>query len=69
MGMPVMDGWTATELIRANPALADIPIIAVTSYAMTEDARRALAVGCNDYLSKPIDYYELMDKIEAMLSR
>jgi two-component system, cell cycle response regulator DivK len=67
MGMPVMDGWTAAELLRANPALADIPIIAVTSYAMAEDARRALAVGCNDYLSKPIDYYDLIDKIEALL--
>jgi len=67
MGMPILDGWEATKRIKAHPRLGRIPVIAVTSYAMTGDAKRALDAGCSDYLSKPIDYFVLIDKIRAQL--
>ena len=53
--MPVMDGLTATRAIRANPAIARLPIIAVTAGALKEERRRALAAGMNDFLAKPLD--------------
>ena len=67
MGLPVMDGWTATAQLKAHPRLMTIPIVAVTSYAMTEDAQRARSVGCTDYIAKPIDYVVLITKIAALL--
>lgn len=67
MGLPVMDGWMATTQLKAHPQLATIPVIAVTSYAMTEDAQRARAVGCTDYIAKPIDYTVLTTKVVALL--
>ncbi len=52
--MPVMDGFQATEAIRANPALADIPVIAVTAHAMQGDREKCMRIGMNDYVAKPI---------------
>ena len=51
--LPVMDGYEATRRIRANPDLKSIPIIAVTSYALAGDEAKALAAGCNAYVTKP----------------
>jgi two-component system, cell cycle response regulator DivK len=68
MAMPVLDGWSATQQLRAHPQLAEIPILAVTSYAMPEDAQRAFEVGCSDYLSKPIDYFVLVAKVAELLA-
>jgi CheY-like chemotaxis protein len=68
LGMPVMDGWEATRRIKANAALRNIPIIAVTSHAMVGDEIDARKAGCDDYLPKPIDENELMKKIKKFLS-
>ena len=53
--LPGMDGYTVAEELRKNPRIADIPIIAVTSYAMTGDRERILEAGCTSYLEKPIN--------------
>jgi CheY-like chemotaxis protein len=53
--LPGMDGYTVAEELRKNPAIVDIPIIAVTSYAMTGDRERILASGCTSYIEKPIN--------------
>jgi len=59
LSLPRVDGWTATRQIKADPALEDIPIIALTAHAMIGDRERALAAGCDDYVSKPINFREL----------
>ncbi len=53
--LPLMDGHAVARALRANPALADVPIVAVTSYAMAGDREKAIAAGCDGYLEKPID--------------
>jgi CheY-like chemotaxis protein len=69
MSLPVIDGWEATRRIKADPATAAIPVIALTAHAMAEDRDKALAAGCDDYDTKPIDLDRLLDKINAWLSR
>lgn len=61
--MPVMNGYEATRQIKA--ARKDLPIIAQTAYALTEDRGKALAAGCNDFIAKPIGREELLKKINA----
>ena len=61
--MPKMDGLKSTKSIREYPDLKDLPIIAMTAHAMQEDKERCLAVGMNDYLSKPIDEYKLVQTL------
>jgi CheY-like chemotaxis protein len=65
--LPVMDGYTVAQELRKNPALNDIPIVAVTSYAMTGDRERALAAGCTDYIEKPINPETFMRDMEKYL--
>ena len=67
LGMPIMDGWDATKLIKANDALKHIPVIAVTSHAMVGDEIDARKAGCDDYLSKPIDDELLLNKIRRFI--
>jgi CheY-like chemotaxis protein len=67
MALPMMDGWTATRTIKAIPELQHIPIVALTAYAMPGDRERALAAGCDDYVSKPINIPELMRKLVQFL--
>jgi len=67
LGMPVMDGWEATRRIKANEALKQIPIIAVTSHAMVGDEIDARKAGCDDYLPKPIDEDLLLQKIKHFI--
>lgn len=68
LSLPRVDGWTATRQIKADPALKDIPIIALTAHAMIGDRERALAAGCDDYVSKPINFRELASKLARYLS-
>ena len=65
--MPVMDGYTATRLIRENPALAEIPIVALTADAFKEQKRKALKSGINAYISKPLDLQEFMPMLKKYL--
>jgi two-component system cell cycle response regulator DivK len=69
MSLPVLDGWDATRQIKAVPETAAIPIIALTAHAMAGDREQALAAGCDDYDTKPIDLPRLLGKIEALLAR
>jgi len=59
IGLPGMDGLEATRILKQDPATKDIPIIAVTAHAMKGDRERALASGCDEYITKPIDIREL----------
>jgi two-component system, cell cycle response regulator DivK len=65
--LPGFDGLEATRRIKANPMLRHIPIIAVTSYAMSGDAGRAQEAGCHSYLSKPFDPTELLATLRRLL--
>jgi two-component system cell cycle response regulator DivK len=67
MNMPELDGWEATRQIKADPALAHIPVIALTAHAMTGDRERALEAGCADYHTKPIELPTLLSQIEKVL--
>ena len=66
--LPIMDGYTATRRIKADPALRSIPIIAVTSYALSGEEKKARAAGCDDYVPKPYSPRELLAKIRQHLS-
>jgi two-component system cell cycle response regulator DivK len=67
LSLPVIDGWEATRRIKANDSLKHIPIIALTAHAMVGDADRALACGCDDYMTKPLDDALLFEKLEHFL--
>lgn len=67
ISLPVMDGWEATQQLKANPQTCRIPIIALTAHAMTGDREKALASGCDDYDTKPIELPRLLSKIEDCL--
>ncbi len=69
MSLPVLDGWEATRLLKANEATSQIPVIALTAHAMSEDRDRALEAGCDDYDTKPVELPRLLGKIEAQLER
>jgi CheY-like chemotaxis protein len=69
MSLPVMDGWQATRTIKADPTTSAIPVMALTAHAMTEDRERAMAAGCDEFETKPVDIDRLLSKIEALLSR
>jgi len=69
MSLPVLDGWEATRLIKADPVTQAIPVIALTAHAMLGDREKAFAAGCDDYDIKPIDLPRLLSKIEACLDK
>ncbi len=69
LSLPVIDGWEATHLIKADPATQSIPVIALTAHAMAGDEQKALEAGCDDYDTKPIDLPRLLGKINALLTR
>jgi two-component system, cell cycle response regulator DivK len=66
--LPIMDGYTATRRIKADPVLQSIPIIAVTSFALDGEEKIAKAAGCDDYVPKPYSPRELLAKIHQYLS-
>lgn len=65
--LPGMNGYEVAQVLRENPALANVPIIAVTSYAMVGDRERALAAGCTGYIEKPINPETFMADVERHL--
>ena len=69
MSLPVIDGWEATRRIKSAAATAHIPVIALTAHAMAGDREKAIAAGCDDYDTKPIELARLLGKIEALLDR
>lgn len=68
MGLPVLDGWEATRRIKAAPQTKHIPVIALTANAMTGDRETALAVGCDDFDTKPVEAARLLGKIASLVS-
>ena len=68
VGLPGMDGWTATRRLKANAATSNIPVIALTAHAMEGDRIRAMEAGCDDYETKPINFAQLQDKIHRLIS-
>ena len=65
--LPEMDGYEVARRLKADPALAGIPIVAVTSYAMRDDRESAVAAGCQGYIEKPIDPDTFVDLVESHL--
>ena len=66
--LPIIDGYTATRKIKADPAMRSIPIIAVTSYALSGEEKKAREAGCDDYVPKPFSPRQLLAKIRQHLS-
>jgi two-component system, cell cycle response regulator DivK len=67
LNLPEIDGWEATLRLKADPATRDIPIIALTAHAMAGDREKALATGCDEFETKPIDFDRLLPKIERLI--
>ena len=67
VSLPDMDGFEVTRLLRAQPATASIPVIALTAHTMETDRLRAAEAGCQDYDTKPVDLTRLLAKITALL--
>jgi CheY-like chemotaxis protein len=67
MSLPNIDGWEATRRIKGQPGTASIPVIALTAHVMTGDRDKAIAAGCDDYDSKPVEFERLLGKMQALL--
>ncbi len=67
MDLPIIDGWEATRRVKADASTRGIPVIALTAHAMVGDRDKAMAAGCDDYDTKPIDFPRLLGKIETLL--
>lgn len=67
--LPGIDGWEATRRLKAAPATRAIPVIALSAHAMAGDREKALAAGCDDYDTKPIDFPRLVERIQTILAR
>ena len=69
MSLPVMDGWEATKVIKANPETNQIPVIGLTAHAMAGDREKCLEAGCDDYDTKPVELQRLLQKMTQQLER
>ena len=69
LNLPVMDGWEATRQLKADPATAHIPVIALTAHAMSGDREKALAAGADESDTKPVEFNRLLGKIEQVLAK
>lgn len=68
MNLPLLDGWEATRQLKADRTTSAMPIIGVTAHAISGDREKCLAAGCDEYLSKPIDFPDLLAKIRALVA-
>jgi CheY-like chemotaxis protein len=64
-----MDGWDTTRAVRADASIAHLPVIALTAHAMSGDRERALAAGCDEFETKPVEFDRLLAKIQLLLGR
>jgi CheY-like chemotaxis protein len=67
LNVPVINGWEATRQLKANPKTSKIPVIALSAHAMEGDRERALAAGCDDFDTKPIDFDRLLGKMKRFV--
>jgi two-component system cell cycle response regulator DivK len=67
--LPRMSGYDATRAIKSDPALKDVPLIVITSYALSGDDQKAFDAGADDYLAKPYKPKDLLNKVEAWIER
>ena len=67
LSMPVLDGYRTTQLIRAMPGMSQIPIVAVTAFALSDEGEAALQIGCTEYLTKPFKPRQLLEVVERLL--
>jgi CheY-like chemotaxis protein len=68
MSLPILDGWEATRRVKSALETASIPVIALTAHAMEEDKEKALAAGCDDFDTKPVELPRLLEKIQSLLN-
>ena len=69
LSLPVIDGWEATRQLKAGAETRHIPVIALTAHAMSGDREKALAAGCDDFDTKPVEISRLLEKIRTLLPR
>jgi two-component system cell cycle response regulator DivK len=69
LGLPVIDGWEATRRLKQNPATVGIPIIALSAHAMDGDRDSAIAAGCDEFETKPVQLDQLLHKMQTLLAR
>ena len=67
--MPVMDGFEAISILKADPVTKSIPIIALTAFAMQGDRKKCMDAGCNDYITKPLDTRAFVTKVKEYLEK
>jgi CheY-like chemotaxis protein len=68
MSLPVLDGWESTRRLKQQSATEHIPVLALTAHAMAGEREKAIAAGCEDYDTKPVDFVRLLEKIENLLA-
>ena len=68
ISIPVIDGYEATRILKADPATASIPVLALTAHAMAEDRIRAAEAGCDGYLAKPAEPKEVVSEVRRLLA-
>src|SRR5215218_775909 len=69
MSLPVMDGWEATRRVKSDGATRNVPVIGLTSHAMSGDREKAIEAGCDDYDTKPVELDRLIGKIERPVAK
>src|SRR5436305_12624144 len=69
LSMPVLDGYRTTQLIRARPGLANVPIVAVTAFALNDEGEAARQIGCTEYLTKPFKPRQLLEVVDRLLAQ
>ena len=69
MSLPILDGWSATRQLKANPVTSRIPVIALTAHAMDGEREKCIEAGCDDFDTKPVEFKRLIEKINHWISQ